>query len=331
MGKVGFIGLGIMGKPMASNLLKAGFEVVVYNRTQAKCDELVKLGATAAKTPAEVVGACDTTVCMLADPKACLEVALGENGITSAIEAGKAVVDMSTVDAATSAQIYEAVKAKGGRFLEAPVSGSKKPAEDGALVILGAGDKDVYDESLPLFEVMGKKSVYLGDIGNGAKMKLVVNMMLGCMTTTVSARADEAENRTRDRERERERTLTPTTSSLSFPKSQFSEAIGLAEKSGLNRDEFFDVLGAGALQSPWYTIKGNAVKNELYGEHQVTFPMKHAQKDLRLALELGEQVNQSLTVAHETNELFKEAMAQGLQDCDLIAVHPVISKKEFNK
>ncbi|WZN65497.1 glyoxylate/succinic semialdehyde reductase [Chloropicon roscoffensis] len=295
MGKVGFIGLGIMGKPMASNLLKAGFEVVVYNRTQAKCDELVKLGATAAKTPAEVVGACDTTVCMLADPKACLEVALGENGITSAIEAGKAVVDMSTVDAATSAQIYEAVKAKGGRFLEAPVSGSKKPAEDGALVILGAGDKDVYDESLPLFEVMGKKSVYLGDIGNGAKMKLVVNMMLGCMTTT------------------------------------FSEAIGLAEKSGLNRDEFFDVLGAGALQSPWYTIKGNAVKNELYGEHQVTFPMKHAQKDLRLALELGEQVNQSLTVAHETNELFKEAMAQGLQDCDLIAVHPVISKKEFNK
>ena len=205
MGKVGFIGLGIMGKPMASNLLKAGFEVVVYNRTQAKCDELVKLGATAAKTPAEVVGACDTTVCMLADPKACLEVALGENGITSAIEAGKAVVDMSTVDAATSAQIYEAVKAKGGRFLEAPVSGSKKPAEDGALVILGAGDKDVYDESLPLFEVMGKKSVYLGDIGNGAKMKLVVNMMLGCMTTTVSARADEAENRTRARTRERER------------------------------------------------------------------------------------------------------------------------------
>ena len=205
MGKVGFIGLGIMGKPMASNLLKAGFEVVVYNRTQAKCDELVKLGATAAKTPAEVVGACDTTVCMLADPKACLEVALGENGITSAIEAGKAVVDMSTVDAATSAQIYEAVKAKGGRFLEAPVSGSKKPAEDGALVILGAGDKDVYDESLPLFEVMGKKSVYLGDIGNGAKMKLVVNMMLGCMTTTVSARADEAKNRTRERERERER------------------------------------------------------------------------------------------------------------------------------
>jgi len=292
MGKVGFIGLGIMGKPMASNLIKAGFQVVVYNRTQAKCEELVKLGATAAETPAKVVEECDTTVCMLADPKACLEVALGENGIASAITSGKAIVDMSTVDAATSAQIHAAIKEKGGRFLEAPVSGSKKPAEDGQLVILGAGDEDVYKEALPLFEVMGKKSVYLGEVGNGAKMKLVVNMMLGTMTTT------------------------------------FSEAIGLAEKSGLNRDEFFDVLGAGALQSPWYTIKGNAVKNELYKPEQVTFPMKHMQKDLRLALELGEQVNQSLTVAKETNKLFLEAMAEGLEDCDLIAVHPVISKKK---
>jgi len=293
MGKVGFIGLGIMGKAMAVNLVKAGYDVVVWNRTQAKCDELVKLGASSATTPAEVVSQCDTTVCMLADPAACLEVALGDNGIASAITGSdKSIVDMSTVDAATSSKIYEAIKAKGGRFLEAPVSGSKKPAEDGALVILAAGDEDVFNEVLPLFEVMGKKSVYLGAIGNGAKMKLVVNMMLGCMTAT------------------------------------FSEAIGLCEKSGLKRDEFFDVLGAGALQSPWYTIKGNAVNKELYKPEDVTFPMKHMQKDIRLALELGQEVKQSLTVAHETNELFKEAMAEGLGDCDLIAVHPVIRKKE---
>ena len=217
-----------------------------------QCDELVKLGASSATTPAEVVSQCDTTVCMLADPAACLEVALGDNGIASAITGSdKSIVDMSTVDAATSSKIYEAIKAKGGRFLEAPVSGSKKPAEDGALVILAAGDEDVFNEVLPLFEVMGKKSVYLGAIGNGAKMKLVVNMMLGCMTAT------------------------------------FSEAIGLCEKSGLKRDEFFDVLGAGALQSPWYTIKGNAVNKELYKPEDVTFPMKHMQKDIRLALELG--------------------------------------------
>lgn len=107
----------------------------------------------------------------------------------------------------------------------------------------------------------------------------------------------------------------------------FSEAIGLAEKSGLKREEFFDVLGSGALQSPWYTIKGNAVNKELYQPEDVTFQMKHAQKDLRLALALGEEVNQSLTVAREANALFLEAMAQGLEDCDLIAVHPVIAKK----
>jgi len=289
--KVGFIGLGIMGKAMALNLVKADYDVVVYNRTQAKCDELVAAGATSAATPAQVVSECATTVCMLSDPKACLEVALGENGIASAVGEGKSIVDMSTVDAATSAKISAEIKAKGGRFLEAPVSGSKKPAEDGQLVILGAGDEDVYNEALPIFDVLGKKSVYLGEIGNGAKMKLVVNMMLGVMTTT------------------------------------FSEAIGLAEKSGLKREEFFDVLGSGALQSPWYTIKGNAVNKELYQPEDVTFPMKHAQKDLRLALELGEEVNQSLTVAREANALFLEAMAQGLEDCDLIAVHPVIGKK----
>jgi 3-hydroxyisobutyrate dehydrogenase-like beta-hydroxyacid dehydrogenase len=251
MGKVGFIGLGIMGKAMAVNLVKAGYEVVVWNRTQTKCEELVKLGASSAATPAEVVGQCDTTVCMLSDPAACLEVSLGDKGIAGAITANKAIVDMSTVDAATSSKICQAIKAKGGRFLEAPVSGSKKPAEDGALVILAAGDEDVFKEVLPLFEVMGKKSVYLGEVGNGAKIKLVVNMMLGCMTAT------------------------------------FSEAIGLCEKSGLNREEFFDVLGAGALQSPWYTIKGNAVNKELYKPEDVTFPMKHMQKDIRLALELG--------------------------------------------
>lgn len=289
--KVGFIGLGIMGKAMALNLVKADYDVVVYNRTQAKCDELVAAGATSAATPAQVVSECATTVCMLSDPKACLEVALGENGIASAVGEGKSIVDMSTVDAATSAKISAEIKAKGWRFLEAPVSGSKKPAEDGQLVILGAGDEDVYNEALPIFDVLGKKSVYLGEIGNGAKMKLVVNMMLGVMTTT------------------------------------FSEAIGLAEKSGLKREEFFDVLGSGALQSPWYTIKGNAVNKELYQPEDVTFPMKHAQKDLRLALELGEEVNQSLTVAREANALFLEAMAQGLEDCDLIAVHPVIGKK----
>lgn len=174
--KVGFIGLGIMGKAMALNLVKADYDVVVYNRTQAKCDELVAAGATSAATPAQVVSECATTVCMLSDPKACLEVALGENGIASAVGEGKSIVDMSTVDAATSAKISAEIKAKGGRFLEAPVSGSKKPAEDGQLVILGAGDEDVYNEALPIFDVLGKKSVYLGEIGNGAKMKLVVNM-----------------------------------------------------------------------------------------------------------------------------------------------------------
>ena len=204
--KIGFLGLGIMGKAMAVNLVKAGFDVTVWNRTASKCDPLVALGATAASTPAEVVSSCVYTFGMLSDPEACLSVVFGDDGVLSAVGPGKSFVDMSTVDAATSQKIGEAVTAKGGRFLEAPVSGSKKPAEDGALIMLAAGDRALFDECAPHFDVVGKKSVYLGDVGQGAKMKLVVNMMLGTMTAT------------------------------------FCEALGLSDKSGLKAEDVLDVL-----------------------------------------------------------------------------------------
>ncbi|RNC64962.1 MAG: NAD(P)-dependent oxidoreductase, partial [Desulfuromonadales bacterium] len=177
----GFIGLGIMGSAMAKNLVKAGFGVTVWNRSPEKMDELVALGATRAATPREVAASCPVTFGMLADPAAAEEVCFGKNGVLEGIGEGRGYVDMSTVDPATSQRIGVAVVTRGGRFLEAPVSGSKKPAEDGTLIILAAGDRTLYDEAMPGFEAMGKKTVFLGDVGKGAEMKLVVNMVMGGM------------------------------------------------------------------------------------------------------------------------------------------------------
>ena len=130
----------------------------------------------AAPTPAAVVAACDITVAMLSDPEACLAVACGGEGsesVAAAMAPGKGYVDVSTVDAATSQAVAAVVRAAGGSFLEAPVSGSKGPAEQGQLVFLTAGDRQLFDAAGPLLEVMGKASLFLGDVGAGANMKLV--------------------------------------------------------------------------------------------------------------------------------------------------------------
>ncbi|KAM3695273.1 hypothetical protein ACB094_07G118900 [Castanea mollissima] len=166
-----------------------GFKVTVWNRTLCKCDELVDIGASVGDTPAAVVKKCKYTIAMLSDPSAALSivkainiislVVFDTNGVFEQIVNGKGYIDMSTVDVDTSSKISEAITSMGGHFLEAAVSGSKKPAEDGQLVILAAGEKTLYEEAIPFFDVLGKKSFFLGQVGNGAKMKLVVNMIMG--------------------------------------------------------------------------------------------------------------------------------------------------------
>ncbi|XBI45820.1 hypothetical protein VPH35_110222 [Triticum aestivum] len=217
---------------------------------------------------------------------------------------------MSTVDAATSCKISEAVKQKGGAFVEAPVSGSKKPAEDGQLVILAAGDKALYDDMVPAFDVLGKKSFFLGEMGNGAKMKLVVNMIMGSMMNA------------------------------------FSEGLCLADKSGLSPQTLLDVLDLGAIANPMFKMKGPSM---LQGSYNPAFPLKHQQKDMRLALSLGDENAVSMPVAAAANEVcprppylqnittklinmqlrtgsqaFKKARSLGLGDLDFSAVHEVL-------
>ncbi|RAL42283.1 unnamed protein product [Cuscuta campestris] len=285
METIGFLGMGIMGKAMAINLLRHGFKVTVWNRTLSRCDEVVKHGASLGETPAAVVKKCKYTIGMLADPSAALSVVFDKNGVLEQICDGKGYIDMSTVDADTSSKINEAIICRGGTFLEAPVSGSKKPAEDGQLVILAAGEKDLYDQVLPAFDVLGKKSFFLGEVGNGAKMKLVVNMIMGSMMNV------------------------------------FSEGLVLADKSGLEQQTLLDVLDLAAVANPMFKMKGpSMIKND----YSPAFPLKHQQKDMRLALALGDENAVSMPLAAAANEAFKKARSMGLGDLDFSAVHETV-------
>ncbi|KAI8467003.1 MAG: NAD binding domain of 6-phosphogluconate dehydrogenase-domain-containing protein [Monoraphidium minutum] len=279
-----WLGLGIMGQAMAANLLKSGHysQLLVWNRSADKCGELVAAGAAAVATPAEAVELADVVFGMLADPKAALDVALSEGGVVSAMRPGKAYVDMSTVDEETSARIAAAVRAAGGRFLEAPVSGSKKPAIDGQLIILAAGDKDLFDECGPALGVMGKRSLFLGEVGAGARMKLVVNGTMGAIMAAVA------------------------------------EGFALAERSGLQQSDLLEVLGLGAMASPMISLKGPGLMARSYPP---AFKLVSQQKDMRLVLALGDTLDQPLPVMAAANEQFKKAKALGLGDADFSAVY----------
>ncbi len=285
MAKIGFIGLGIMGGAMAKNLVKAGFDVTVWNRTAGKCDELRELGARQAASPRELVRECPITFAMLADPAAAEEVCFGKGGVLEGIRPGGGYVDMSTVDAGTASRIAEAVTGAGGRFLEAPVSGSRKPAEEGTLVILAAGDRSLFDEAEPCLGKMGKKILYLGEVGNGARMKLTVNMIMGGMMAI------------------------------------FCEGLSLGTKAGLDASDILDVIGAGAMANPMFALKGKLIGQ---GNFDTAFPLKHMQKDMRLAVSLGDQLDMSLFSAAAANESYKRAKRLGFSEEDFSAVYKAI-------
>ncbi|KAK4479561.1 hypothetical protein RD792_015079 [Penstemon davidsonii] len=308
--RIGFLGLGIMGSPMAQNLIKSGCDVTVWNRTKSKCDPLISLGAKFIlwlgcisvlsmsssaggafgykSSPEEVAASCDVTFAMLADPESAVDVACGKHGAASGMRSGKGYVDVSTVDGATSKLISSQIRSTGALFLEAPVSGSKKPAEDGQLIFLTAGDKSLYETAAPFLDIMGKSRFYLGDVGNGAAMKLVVNMIMGSMMAS------------------------------------FSEGLLLSEKVGLDPSVLVEVISQGAISAPMYSMKGPSMVQSLY---PTAFPLKHQQKDLRLALGLAESVSQPTPVAAAANELYKVAKSHGLSDQDFSAVIEALKVK----
>ena len=286
--KIGFVGLGIMGSAMAVNLLKAGFQVTLWNRSPDKYAPLQVLGATVAPSPRAVAEESDLLIAMMATPEAVRAVRDGDDGIVAGLSVGNGFIDMSTVDAETSRESQLLVHDKGALFLEAPVAGSRKPAEDATLTIMTAGDRELYDSALPVLEKLGKKLLYLGHVGKASAMKLANNLVMGGALAALC------------------------------------EGLALAEKSGIDPSQLLEVLDSGAVANPMFRLKGPQIVAN--GTFSAAFPLKHMQKDLRLALRLAEESGLPLFATAASNELFKAAMAAGCGDEDFAAVSRVIRK-----
>ena len=286
--KYGFLGIGIMGRAMAENMLKAGLDLTVWNRSQEKCLPLVDMGASLASTPAAAVAACDITFAMVSDPEAARKLCLGKDGALEGISTGKGYIDVSTVDDTTSKELHQVISAKGGRFLEAPVTGSKKPAEDGQLVFLCAGDRSLYEDAGEALAVMGKKSFFFPEVGQGARMKLVNNLVMGTMLVAIS------------------------------------EGLSLADRLGLNSTEVLEVFSQGVVNAPLLQAKGPLMVS---GNFTPAFPLKHMQKDMRLAIELGEQLGQKLACSIGANAAYLDALQGGNGDLDFSVVITALKRK----
>src|SRR5829696_5456249 len=204
---VGFIGLGIMGKPMAKNLIEAGYNLVAYNRTREKAEELD--GATVAETPKEVAEQSDTIITMLPDSPQVEEVLAGEEGVLEGIKEGALVVDMSTISPVVTEELAKKAEEKGASMLDAPVSGGDVGAIDGTLSIMVGGGEDEFERALPLFEVMGETVTHVGPVGTGQVVKAANQIVVALTIEAVS------------------------------------EALVLGSKGGVKPEKILDVLGGG--------------------------------------------------------------------------------------
>jgi glyoxylate/succinic semialdehyde reductase len=284
-GSIAFLGLGIMGTAMATRLVRAGFKVTVWNRTPGATDALKAVGAAVAASPAAAVAAADITFAMLSDPAAALEVVAAA---APGLKPGAGYVDVSTVDPATACAVADTIHAAGGRFLEAPVSGSKGPAEQGTLIFLAAGDADLYARAAPALDAMGKARFLLdgsGTPGAGARMKLVVNALMGSMAAGLG------------------------------------EALAVSEAAGLDTAALIEVLGLGAIAAPLFAVKGPGMAAPAPRSYPPAFPLKHQAKDLRLYEALAAEVGVAVPIAAAAGARFARAEGElGRGDEDFAAV-----------
>jgi 3-hydroxyisobutyrate dehydrogenase-like beta-hydroxyacid dehydrogenase len=351
--KVGFLGLGIMGEGQASNLLKAGFELVVWTRDTAKAAALASAhppgAVTVAASAREVLGAVRLTYSMLSTLAASEAVFDGPDGVLSGVSACSTIVDCATLTPERMGAMAAAVRAKGGAFLEAPVSGSKKPAADGQLVFLCAGDKSAFELATAGLDAMGKSTHYYGtEVGGGAA---TAHAQALTSTTFASEQRRAARSGQRSRWAVLAWAMLPAKCVKSFAPcghphtphararrpqvgvgtrmklvvnmvmgaqlAAIGEGIALCEAAGLSATELVDVLKEGAMASPLVTVKGAAIVGRAYAP---AFPLTHAQKDMGFALDLGKQLGVELPVAFAANALFEEAKAAGHADADFSAV-----------
>ncbi len=292
MKRIGFIGLGLMGSGMSMNILKAGFPLTVWNRTDAKTKPLVEAGAKVARSPKEVAECSDIVIDIVTDNKDVEEVLFGPNGVIHGAKFGTIVVDMSTISPIKTREMALRFKDKDIRMLDAPVSGGDIGARNGTLSIMVGGDQDVFEEVLPVFQVMGKTITHIGGNGDGQIAKAVNQILVGMNMLGVA------------------------------------EALMFASKAGVDLKKVHTAVAGGAAGS--WQLTNNGAKL-LQGDHEPGFKVKDYLKDLRIIMETSDSLKMPLVGTAIVQQMFKNLDAEGLKDkgtqAIIVSVEKLAGKK----
>jgi 3-hydroxyisobutyrate dehydrogenase len=280
--RVGFIGLGIMGSRMAACLRRAGFELVVWNRTRATADAwAAEHGATVAESPAEVGAQCGVVITMVVDGDQVRQVLLGDDGVARGAAAGTVCIDCSTIAPGDAREIAAALAEREIAFMDAPVSGSSPKAENGTLTIMVGAEPATIERTRPHLEAMGELIVHVGPVGHGQTVK-VINQAVAATNAAVVA-----------------------------------QALVYGKRAGVDLDALVEVMGASSGASTMLALKARPM---IEHDYETLFKLEHMLKDVRLCLEEGQAIGAPFPAAGATRELYTAAEARGHGEDDFAAV-----------
>jgi 3-hydroxyisobutyrate dehydrogenase-like beta-hydroxyacid dehydrogenase len=272
--RLGFVGIGYMGRPIARRLLESGFKLTAYDRDHNKAEELIRYGGTVAQSLSEIPSNCNVVLSCLPSDEAVLEIYRGPDGVFAHARPGSVVIDMTTVSPETSQELSRLGQAHGVEVLDVTMSGSTPTAEAGLLTLFGGGSKERFDSAESIFRVIAKKYFYLGPNGSGATMKLVVNTLLGIGMQAIA------------------------------------EAVALGEKAGLDRNRLLDVLSQTAVVAPAHVGKLERAKNNDYTPQ---FPMRLMNKDFGLILSLAASLGVRVPATDAAFEINARQLDEGAE------------------
>jgi len=272
--RLGFVGVGYMGRPIARRLLESGFKLTAYDREHGKAEELIQYGGTVAESVAELSSSCNIVLSCLPSDEAVLDTYKAPDGVFAHAHRGSVVIEMSTVHPVTSQELSKLGSQRGLEVLDVTISGSTPTAENGLLTLFGGGNKERFDSAESIFRVIAKKYFYLGPNGSGATMKLVVNTLLGIGMQAIA------------------------------------EAVALGEKAGLDRNRMLDVLSQTAVVAPAHVGK---LQRAMSRDYSPQFPIGLMNKDFGLILELASTVGARMPAAGAAFEINARQSDEGAE------------------
>jgi len=286
MQRIGFIGIGLMGREMTRRLREAGHPLTVWNRTQAKAKDILAAGARWAESPKAAAQASDVVIVIVTDSAAAEEVICGRNGVLEGTHPGMILIDMGSIAPEMSRSIAERAKAKGIPMLDAPVTGNPKLAADGKLGIMVGGPKEAFDSCLPIFEKMGVKIIHVGEEnGKGTTLKLINNLIMGVAIQAVA------------------------------------EALVLAHKAGIDPVKVMEITSVGGARTGAMETRGPRMIRHDFSPH---FSTNNMYKDLSSAIKLADEVGVSLPATSIAREMLRAVKSQGKGEMDSCMVITVV-------